>query len=152
MGGMAGKRDRQVAIRRIVRSGGVATQAELMSALGRLGMACNQATLSRDLGELGIGKSGGRYVMPRRARGGQGAVDLSGAVYRLVGCGPHLIVICTVVGQAQPVAVAIDARADPAIAGTLAGDDTILVATKNRRAQTVALRRLEQWFGVKHGR
>ena len=46
--------------------------------------------------------------------------------------------------------VVFDAAGDPAIAGTLAGDDTIFVATKNRRSQTVALRRLEQWFGDKH--
>ncbi len=149
---MAAKEDRQATIRRIVRSSRVGTQAQLIKALGKSGMACDQATLSRDLGELGIRKSGGRYVVPTRNKRSQAAVYLSAVVRGFVGCGPHLIVVRTAVGQAQPVAVAIDARADPSILATLAGDDTVFVATKNRRSQTVALRRLEQWFGDKHGR
>lgn len=139
-------------IRRIVRSRAIGTQAKLLTVLRKVRMACNQATLSRDLGELGIRKSGGRYVAPGRAQREQVAVDFSGVVHGFVGCGPHLVVVRTAVGQAQPVAVAIDAKSDSAIAATLAGDDTIFVVTKNRRSQTVALRRLEQWFGEKHGR
>ncbi len=139
-------------IRRIVRSRAIGTQAELMTLLRKARMACNQATLSRDLGELGIRKSGGRYRPPGPAQRDPAAVDLSAVVHGFVGCGPHLIVVRTAVGQAQPVAVAIDEKSDPTIMGTLAGDDTILVATKNRRSQTVALRRLEHWFGVRHGR
>jgi transcriptional regulator of arginine metabolism len=149
---MVTKRDRQAMIRRMVRSRAVGTQAEFMKALRKLGMTCDQATLSRDLSELGIRKSVGRYVMPGRAQRDQAAVDLSAVVHSFVGCGPHLIIVRTAVGQAQPVAVAIDAKSDPAIAATLAGDDTVFVATKNRRAQTVALRRLKLWFGEKHGR
>ncbi len=149
---MATKQGRQAAIRRIVRSGFVSTQTQLMKALGKLKMACDQATLSRDLGELGIHKSGGRYVVPGRRKGGQVEVDLSAVVESFIGCGPHLIVVRTAVGQAQPVALGIDAKAEPAIVATLAGDDTVFVATKNRRSQTVALRRLEQWFGDKHVR
>ena len=49
-------------------------------------------------------------------------------------------------------AVAIDEEYDGAIAGTLAGDDTIFVATGSARAQTVALRRLRKWFGDKYER
>ena len=73
-------------------------------------------------------------------------------VHGFAACGPHLIVLRTDTGQAQSVAVAIDERADGSIAGTVAGDDTLLVATKNKKTQTVALRRLEQWFGAKHER
>ncbi len=149
---MATKQDRQAVIRRIVRLRAIGTQAELMTVLRKARMACDQATLSRDLGELGIHKSGGRYRTPGPAQRDQAAVDFSAVVHGFVGCGPHLVVVRTAVGQAQPVAVAIDAKSDPAIAATLAGDDTVFVATKNRRSQTVALRRLEQWFGAKHGR
>jgi transcriptional regulator of arginine metabolism len=113
----------------------------------------NQSTLSRDLTELGIRKSGGRYVVS--SGGGEQAgnrVDYSSVVRRFTTCGPHLILISTAVGQAQPVAVAIDEEHDSAIAGTLAGDDTIFIATGSARAQTVALRRLKKWFGDKYER
>ena len=61
-----------------------------------------------------------------------------------------MIVVSTGVGQAAPIAVAIDNRGEPALAGTIAGDDIIFIATKNRRAQAVILRRLKQWFGDKY--
>ncbi len=149
---MVTKQKRQTAIRRIVRADRVGTQAQLVKTLRKSGMACDQTLLSRDLGELGIRKIGGRYVIPAREKPSDVGVDLSTVVHGFVGCGPHLIVVRTAVGQAQPVAVAIDRHADPAIVATLAGDDTLFVATKNRRSQTVAMRRLEQWFGDKHGR
>lgn len=147
------KPERQEAIRRIVRSQAVATQDQLLAALRKSGIAVNQATLSRDLAEVGIRKTGGRYVptTPARALDDE-KIRLAAAVRSFRSCGPHLIVVRTAVGQAQPVALAIDASGDPAFAGTVAGDDTLFVATKNRRSQTVALRRLEQWFGDKHGR
>lgn len=147
---MVTKQDRHNVIRQLVASGPVSTQAELVKGLRKKGMAVNQATLSRDLVELSIRKSGGRYVVADEDRRGPGEVDLAAAVYGFVACGPHLIVIRTAVGQAQAVGVKVDTAADPSITGVLAGDDTIFVATKNRRSQTVALRRLEHWFGDKH--
>ena len=144
------KRARQASIRRIVRSRAVETQAQLLKTLRKSGMSINQATLSRDLAELGIRKSGGRYRLSSGEKEEAQQLDLSGVVRGFVSCGPHLIVIHTAVGQAQSVAVAIDAARDSAIAATLGGDDTVFVATKNRRTQTVALRRLASWFGEKH--
>jgi arginine repressor len=71
-------------------------------------------------------------------------------VRRFTGCGPHLVVVTTDIGQAQAVAVSIDRAGEPAVVATLAGDDTVFVATRSRRTQAVVLRRLEQWFGDKH--
>jgi len=149
---MAGKRERQALIRRLVAGGGVATQRELIRGLRRRGLAVQQSTLSRDLAELGIRKIAGRYLLPGGGRRGDGPADYAGFVRRFTTCGPHLIVVTTATGQAQPVAVAIDGKGDPAIVATLAGDDTVFVATRSRRTQAVALRRLEQWFGDKHER
>ncbi len=140
---------RQAAIREIVAAGGVATQAALRAALRRRGLRVDQSTLSRDLAELNVRKRGGVYVLPPAETPRPAEPDLRGAVRALHVCGPHLIVVHTTIGQAQPVAVAIDARQDPAILATLAGDDTIFVATRNRRSQALALRRLETWFGGK---
>ncbi len=151
-GTMATKQSRQLAIRRITRSRAVGTQTQLLTALRTSGVIVNQATLSRDLVELGIRKSRGRYVLTLRRRQERQAVNLSAVVRSFTTCGPHMVVIHTAVGQAQAVAVAIDGANDASVVSTLAGDDTIFVATKSRRTQTVALRRLEQWFGEKHER
>ncbi len=146
------KMERLDAIRRLVRVGDVGTQDDIRRALRRRGLTVDQSTLSRDLVELGIRKAAGRYVIDRSKAASNGDVDYSAVVESFTTCGPHQIVVRTTTGQAQPVAVAIDDRQEPAIVATLAGDDTILVLTKGRRLQVVALRRLEQWFGDKHER
>lgn len=149
---MGRKEERLALIRRLVRERRARTQADLLRNLRSAGQRVDQSTLSRDLLELGIRKAGGRYVLPRPVEhaGEPSLTDLAGVVKRYTTCGPHLTVVATVVGQAQAVAVAIDTVREPAIAATLAGDDTVFVATKNRRSQAVALRRLKQWFGDKH--
>jgi transcriptional regulator of arginine metabolism len=146
------KQERLALILRLVRGGKARSQAELLRGLRARGERVDQSTLSRDLTELGIRKAGGRYVLRERSEdsGPPTLTDFAGVVKRFTTCGPHLTVLTTVVGQAQAVAVAVDAAGEPAIAATLAGDDTVFVATKNRRTQAVALRRLKQWFGDKH--
>jgi len=146
------KEERLALIRRLVRERRAHTQAELLRNLRVAGRRVDQSTLSRDLVELGIRKAGGRYVLPRHVEQAEEPqlTDLAGVVKRFTTCGPHLTVVSPIVGQAQAVAVAIDTTMEPAIAATLAGDDTVFVATKNRRTQAVALRRLKQWFGDKH--
>ena len=114
-------------------------------------MAVDQSTLSRDLIELGIRKSGGRYVLPApESASTEGEPVFGAAVRSYTTCGPHMIVIRTSMGTAQPLAVRIDHAADSSITASLAGDDTVFLATKSRRSQVVALRRLESWFGDKH--
>ncbi len=148
------KEERLALILRLVHRGKARTQADFLRGLRARGKRVDQSTLSRDLAELGIRKAGGCYVLPARAEDSRPPTltDFAGVVKRFTTCGPHLTVITTVVGQAQAVAVAMDATAEPAIVATLAGDDTVFVATKNRRTQAVALRRLKQWFGDKHER
>ena len=143
---------RQDAIRRCLKAGVVATQRELLDKLRNKGVRVDQSTLSRDLAELGARKSGGRYVLAEAREPGPTPVDYGAAVLSFQPCGPHLIVVRTAVGQAQPVALVIDAAGDPSVVATLAGDDTIFVATKSRKTQAVARRRLETWFGDKHVR
>ncbi len=137
---------RQQAILGLLEKQAIGTQDALHRALRKVGVEVDQSTLSRDLRELGVRKVEGRYVQPATEQQ-PSANGLGGVVRTVTPCGPHLVVLKTVVGQAQPVALAIDARRDPAIVATLAGDDTVFLATRNRKAQAVALRRLEQWFG-----
>jgi transcriptional regulator of arginine metabolism len=146
------RRARQAAIRRILKARVVATQDDLLARLEAEGFGVDQSTLSRDLMELGARKSGGQYVLVGARQSGPTRLDYAAAVRSFLPCGPHLIVVRTAIGQAQPVALAIDGAEDPSIVATLAGDDTVFVATKSRKTQTVALRRLETWFGDKRGR
>jgi len=146
------RRARQAAIRRILKARVVATQQDLLARLEAEGLGVDQSTLSRDLAELGVRKSGGQYVLSGARKSGPTQLDYAAAVRSFLPCGPHLIVVRTAVGQAQPVALAIDGAEDASIVATLAGDDTVFVATKSKKTQTVALRRLETWFGDKRGR
>jgi transcriptional regulator of arginine metabolism len=151
---MPDKARRQAAIRRLVRTGQATTQAQLRAALRRLGLAADQSTLSRDLAELHIRKVEGRYRLEStNGPSPNGSpTDLAAQVLGYRTCGPHLVVMRTSTGAAQGIAVRIDRAADPCIIATLAGDDTLFLATATRRSQAVALRRLADWFGDKHGK
>jgi transcriptional regulator of arginine metabolism len=150
---MPDKAERQEAICGILRARPAVTQADIRSALRKRGLAVDQSTLSRDLAELGMKKLAGRYVADGNGHAAaDDEVDYSAMVRSFSTCGPNLIVIRAATGQAQPVAVAIDKRSDSSIFATLAGDDAIFVATKTRRTQAVAIRRLTQWFGEKYER
>ena len=145
---------RQNAIRKIIEQHAVGTQRELLDRLDKKGLPADQSTLSRDLAEIGVRKVNGRYALSAAsdAPAADRQPDLSPVVNGFVPCGPHLVVVRTTVGQAQPVSLAIDAAGDPAIVATLAGDDTVFVATRNSKTQAVTLRRLEKWFGDKRER
>lgn len=149
---MASKEKRHATIARLIRRGPVRTQTELIRRLDATGIVVDQSTLSRDLAELGVRKTGGRYALRAVDRSDRQAYDYAAAVRWFTTCGPHQIVMRTRIGQAQPVALAIDEKADASILATIAGDDTVFVATKSARAQSVALRRLKQWFGDKYER
>lgn len=144
------KDQRQATILELARDKPIRTQAEFLDVLRARRVTVDQSTLSRDLAELNIRKTNGHYVVIEEPKGPPQKLDYSAVVFSFTTCGPHLIVIRTGVGQGSPVAVAIEEASEFAITATLAGDDTIFVATKNRRAQVVALRRLKQWFGDKH--
>lgn len=111
-------------------------QKELASALTRKGFDVTQSSISRDFKKLGIIKIAGRYVPANRAVHAtlhQGASEL---VIHLEPVGPHLVVVRTKTGAANVVARELDLMPGGFIAGTVAGDDTIFVATKTKAAQT----------------
>ncbi len=144
------KEDRHARILRLVRDQPVSTQAGLTTRLVRSGIDVDQSTLSRDLAELGIRKVQGAYrVADRNGDRADQPANYAFAVRWFTPCGPNLVVIATEVGQAHPVALFIESHNEPSILATLAGDDTIYLATRSRKSQTVALRRLKQWFGEK---
>lgn len=143
--------ERRTAIMRIVRCQPVADQQEMVEILRQHGFTATQSSVSRDLRELGVAKSGDKYIIPP-PQGLVSAQDLFGPVAKFVReirtAGATLTVIKTATGAASSVALAID-RADwPEIVGTVSGDDTIFVATEDTKAQRKLLNRLHGIFKV----
>jgi transcriptional regulator of arginine metabolism len=138
------KPGRQKAILEIVGSGPVASQEELQRALAKVGFKVGQATLSRDIRELGLVKSGDGYALPGSETGSQQVLPSVSRLAREfvldVRQAQNLIVVKTAVGSAQPVAAALDVEDWPEVVGTIAGDDAILIVTPD----TKAARKLQQ--------
>ncbi|HEX5732805.1 MAG TPA: arginine repressor [Blastocatellia bacterium] len=134
------KRKRQESILSIISAKRVATQQELAKELSRRGIEATQSSVSRDIFELGLTKLNGHYVAPRAA-----SSDAAPLV-AVNTAGDNLIVVKTDTGQAQPAALAIDRANIEEIVGTVAGDDTILVAVKNGAAQRAAVKKLMKLF------
>jgi len=140
---------RRDAIVRILRQTSVARQAELVDLLHREGFDATQSSVSRDLRELGVVKGADRYLLP--------AVEdaLTPSHFETVrtfvkgyrAAGPTLTVLRTTVGAAQSVALAIDKARWPEVVGTIAGDDTIFIATESARMQRRLHERLHSTFG-----
>ena len=135
------KLTRQQLILQLIENGNVASQEDLRRALVRHGQKVTQATLSRDIHELGIVKTANGY-----ARADVNAEAALPAAERLVREfvlsvreAQNQLVIKTSVGSAQPVAAALDAEGWEEMLGTIAGDDTILIICENGRdAERVA--------------
>ena len=128
---------RRRTILRLLASHRVHNQAELGALLADAGFHVNQATLSRDLRELGVAKGPEGYVTPGDVSPIAGAPALDAAVGQwLTDATPvqNQLVLQTPPGCAQPLAVAIDRSSLPEIVGTIAGDDTILVICKSSRS------------------
>lgn len=129
------KTQRQRLIADWLREFQVGSQEELVARLSLAGIASTQATVSRDLLELGavkLKREGSiRYVMPDQVEPGHAAAKLdrllSEWVDAIVPAG-NLLVLKTPPGSANLVANALDAAGLEQIAGTIAGDDTIFVA------------------------
>jgi transcriptional regulator of arginine metabolism len=128
----------------LLRKRRVASQAEIVTALRRRGVGATQPSVSRDLQELGVVKVGGRYLTPPvRQTPPQELAEATHFLRSVRPAGPHLAVVQTVVGSAQTVALALDHAAFPEVVGTVAGDDTIFVATATPGDQKLFLQRLD---------
>ena len=138
------KAHRQRAILELVKSRPIHTQEELVRELRRLDHPVTQATVSRDIRELGLlrepGPLGSRYAV----RGGLGL--RAGQVLRdfitSVDGVQFMSVVRTPPGTANLVAVAIDEAGWPEVVGTLAGDDTVLVISPDARTRKALEQRL----------
>jgi transcriptional regulator of arginine metabolism len=125
----------------------VGTQEELAALLREKGFQVTQSSVSRDLQELGIKRVKGRYILKPWREVGAGDFDgVVGFVQQVQPTGPNLAVITTTPNAAKMVADAIDHAGWAEVAGTLAGDDTIFLATFNQEGQQELFERLRQYL------
>jgi transcriptional regulator of arginine metabolism len=128
--------ERQAAIQRLIRERAISTQTELAEALRSEGHDVVQTTVSRDVHELGLVKvrdAAGRlvYAFPEDTPGFD--ADVADALTRwalAVEASGNLVVVATPYGYAQALAQAIDVAHHPHIAGTVAGENTILLVAR----------------------
>ena len=122
---MAKKRNgRQDAIRDIVRNKDVRTQGVLVDELRAMGFDCTQATVSRDIADMGLRKlPEGIYVLAEDLHLQRMVSELVTGVLRT----DNLVMIKAQPGTASGIAAAVDAAELPDVLGSLAGNDTILV-------------------------
>lgn len=125
---MAKKRNgRQDAIRDIVRNKDVRTQRVLVDELRAMGFDCTQATVSRDIADMGLRKlPEGIYVLAEDLHLQRMVSELVTGVLRT----DNLVMIKAQPGTASGIAAAVDAAELPDVLGSLAGNDTILVVAQ----------------------
>jgi transcriptional regulator of arginine metabolism len=153
---MAGKQQRQHRIGRLLEEHRVTNQSQLAELLSDEGVTVNQATVSRDLEELGAIKvrvPGGEtaYAIPEMPRDQVAPGDhlrrvLGDWVVEVDRSG-DLVVVRTPPGSAHVVASAIDRNGLDQVVGTVAGDDTLLVIADQDRGDAVA-QRLQELAGL----
>jgi transcriptional regulator of arginine metabolism len=136
---------RQDVIRRIVRNEHVKTQRTLVDLLQAEGYVCTQATVSRDITEMGLRKlPEGVYVLAEDLHLQRMVADLVSDVKR----SDNLVLVKASVGTAPGVAAALDAADIEGILGSVAGDDTILVITTGVKEAQHLVDTLDKFRGV----
>ncbi|HCI56056.1 MAG TPA: arginine repressor [Bacteroidales bacterium] len=136
------KLSRLIAIEKIISNEDISSQEELMEKLVSQGIKCTQATLSRNLRQLGVikvpdGKGGYRYSLVKGLINGMKESNNKEKGFELVSVikniieAKSMILIKTSPGYANSVAVTIDNAGRYEIAGTVAGDDTLLVIPRD---------------------
>ncbi len=122
---------RQGQILKVIRAKGIYTQEELGRELSQLGIQTTQVTLSRDMRELGLVKTGDGYRQLAVETSGPDLADVANEYLLDVRVAQNLVVLRTSPGNANALAIAIDKLDLDDVVGTIAGDDTVLVITPN---------------------
>jgi len=133
------KQKRQQKILDLIRTKNIGTQDELGELLSRSQVGVTQSSVSRDLDDLGIVKVNGYYALPQK-----GSEDLG--LQTLEIAGDNLVVAKCDTGVASAVCVLIDRKKIEEIVGTIAGDDTIFIAVRDRKGQKAVLKKVWEMF------
>jgi transcriptional regulator of arginine metabolism len=149
------KTQRHAAILRVIRRATVKSQEQLRELLRAEGFDVTQATLSRDIRELGLAKvaapDGGSHYAPPPEGGAAIRPTLEQLLPTMLvsldSVGPF-VVLKTATGAAQSLGVALDEAAWSDVLGTIAGDDTLLVVTRSQRARRAVQTRIKELAGI----
>jgi len=138
------KLTRHSVIRELLGDRPAGSQDELRRLLYRRGYRVTQATLSRDIHELGLVKTAEGYSLPQNGDSDPWLPSVERLIREFVydvRSAQNLVVVKTSAGSAQPVAAALDAEEWPEVVGTVGGDDTILIiAPDPKNAEKVVAR------------
>jgi transcriptional regulator of arginine metabolism len=142
-----GKTFRHGQILRLVTGSRITNQEELRRRLAAQKLRVTQATLSRDLQELRLVKTHEGYkpetVLPEDASGLPSLTRALGEFLADIRPAENMLVLKTPPGAAQPLAAAVDGAKFTEIAGTVAGDDTVLIVTPDRKSRESLQKRIE---------
>lgn len=149
------KAERQRLIASLVTRSRIGTQHELIAELEKAGCQVTQATVSRDIRELGLEKGRDvlgrpRYLVPQDARRSDPRAGLRGVLSqfgRRAVPAQNVVVVHSELGSAPAIARALDRLEHPKIVGTLAGDDTCLVITGSAADASTVGRELSRLIG-----
>lgn len=125
------KKERHALILELIRTVKTETQEQLRELLADRGMTVTQATLSRDISELGLIKQGDRYLLPEKRDIALPPL-LAGSVIGLDYAVNTVVFRCKA-GMAMAVCAAFDGMHYKNVVGTLAGDDTIFVLMRSEK-------------------
>lgn len=154
------KRLRQQAVRDLLGARSISTQHELAAALRERGFRATQATVSRDVAEMGlikVSRDGARhYAMPPRSGPPETTGDerLAFILHDLpIDVRPSglMLIVRAVPGSAHAIAAALDRTGWPEVAGSIAGDDTVFIACSDRKALDRVRARLVQLASLNVG-
>ena len=136
--------ERQDVIRRVVRRERIRTQRELVERLQSQGFVCTQATVSRDITEMGLRKlPEGVYVLAEDLHLQRMISELVTKVTQA----DSMVIVKASPGTAPGVAAALDGAGLEDILGSIAGDDTILVITKSTADATAVVDTIDKYRG-----
>lgn len=141
------KTQRQAAILATISRASIRTQDDLAAALRRRGVTASQVTLSRDLRELGVVKTGDGYREPGPQPVQEDANALAAVARQFLTeaiPAQNLVVLKTRPGGAAALALVLDRAHWPEVIGTVAGDDTILAVTASHKAAEKIAARLRE--------
>ena len=126
---------RQGQILKLIRKKDICTQDELAKELGLLGIPATQVTLSRDIRDLGLVKTGDGYrQMPANVSSRSDVANVAEEYLQDIRIAQNLVVLRTSPGNANTLAIALDREDMDDVIGTVAGDDTVLVITPDSEA------------------
>ena len=136
MSDSVGKRERQAAVLELIREHRVTSQEGLRELLAARGIEVTQATLSRDIRDMRLVKVPGaegvpHYTLPEEWEHTPPLENLLPTLFVSCEGTGNLLVLKTMTGGAQAVALAIDWEEWPEVLGTVAGDDTILIVLRS---------------------